>query len=199
MEQTIYTICAVAGSVLVLLQVVLQALGMFAETDFDAHGADMDGGADASGVDVDSDAHGEPAGHGNIFFGILSFKALCAFAAIFGLVGLIMTDRSADQLVRVGVSVMSGVAGMVVVASMMRGLSRLQSSGTIRIANAVGKTGSCYLRIPGGSSGVGKVTIEIQERSQQFEARTEGDEIATGKRIRVVGVEGDSTLRVIAV
>ena len=197
MEQTIYTICAVAGGVLVVLQVVLQALGMFAETDFDAHAADvdMDGDIDASSIDGD----GEPVGHGNVFFGILSFKALCAFAAIFGLVGLIMTERSGDQLVRVGVSVMAGVTAMFVVASMMRGLSKLQSSGTVRIANAVGKTGSCYLRIPGGGSGLGKVTIEIQDRSLQFGARTEGDEIATGKRIRVVAVEGDSTLRVVAI
>jgi len=194
-EQTIYTICAVGGGVLVLLQVVLQAFGMFAETDLDAHGTDVDGDLDAGGID--GDGHGEPSGHGNVLFGVLSFKALCAFAAIFGLVGLIMVDRSGDQLVRVGVSVMSGVAGMFVVAAMMRGLSRLQSSGTVRIANAIGKTGSCYLRIPGSNSGVGKVTIEIQSRSQQFEARTEGDEIATGKRIRVIGVDGASTLRVV--
>ena len=191
MEETIYTICAVAGGVLVLLQVILQALGMFAETDFDGGGADVDVDAHVDGVDADTD------GHGNVFFGILSFKALCAFAALFGLTGLIMFSRSDDLLVRVGVSVAAGVAGMVAVAMMMRGLARLHSSGTVKISNAVGKTGSCYLRIPADGTGLGKVTLEIQERSMQFDARTEGEEIATGSRIRVVAIDGDDTLRVI--
>jgi len=192
-EETIYTICAVAGGVLVLLQVILQALGMFAETDFDAGGADTD-------FDVDTDVDGadvEADGHGNVLFGILSFKALCAFSALFGLTGLIMFTRSDELFVRVGVSLMAGVTGMFGVAMLMRGLSRLQSSGTVRIANAIGKTGKCYLRIPGHGKGVGKVTLDIQERSMQFEARTEGEPIATGARVRVVAVEGDDTLSVV--
>jgi len=193
-EETIYTICAVAGGILVLLQVVLQSLGMFAETDFDAGGADVD-------ADVHTDIHGaevEADGHGNVFFGVLSFKALCAFAALFGLTGLIMIPRSDEVLARVGVALMAGVAGMFGVAMLMRGLSRLQSSGNVRIANAIGKTGTCYLRIPGHGKGRGKVTIEIQERSLQFDARTDGEEIATGARIRVLAVDGDETLTVAA-
>jgi hypothetical protein len=189
-EETIYTICAVAGGVLVLLQVVLQSLGMSAEADFDAGGGDVD-------MDAHTDVDGAEAdGHGNLFFGVLSFKALCAFAAIFGLTGLIMVSRSDDVIVRAGVALAAGVAGMFGVAMLMRGLARLQSSGTIRIANAIGKTGSCYLRIPGHGKGRGKVTIEIQERSLQFDARTEGEEIATGARIRVLAVDGDDTLTV---
>ena len=193
MEETIYTVCAVAGGILVLLQVVLQSLGMFAETDFDAGGADVD-------MDVHTDVDGaefEADGHGNVFIGVLSFKALCAVAALFGLTGLIMVTRSDELFIRVGVAVGAGVAGMFVVAMLMRGLARLQSSGTVHIRNAIGKTGSCYLRIPGHGKGRGKVTLEIQQRSMQFDARTEGEEIATGARIRVLGVEGDDTLTVV--
>jgi membrane protein implicated in regulation of membrane protease activity len=183
-EETIYTVCAVAGGVLVVVQVVLQAFGVFAETDVDLHDADFD------------DSVGEPEGHGNLFFGILSFKALCAFAAIFGLTGLIMLTRSGSFGMRVFVAVLAGMGGMIVVAMLMRGLSKLQSSGTVQIANAVGRTGSCYLRIPGAGKGLGKVTIELQGRSLQFEARTAGEEIPTGARVRVVGVEGGDTLEV---
>jgi hypothetical protein len=185
-EETIYTVCAVAGSVLVLAQVVLQAFGVFAETDVDLH---------------DADAHevgGEPEGHGNLFFGILSFKALCAFAAIFGLTGLIMLTRSGNFGLRVLVAALAGLGGMIVVAMLMRGLSKLQSSGTVQVAHAVGRTGSCYLRIPGHGAGLGKVTIELQGRSLQLEARTAGEEIPTGARVRVVGVEGDDTLDVLS-
>jgi len=188
-ESTIYTVCAVGGGVLVVAQVVLQAMGLFGETDLDTH--DVDG-------DLDGDAHadGEPHGHGNLFFGILSFKALCAFAAIFGLVGLIMTERSASFGLRVAAATASGFAGMVVVAMLMRSLAKLSSSGTVLLRNAVGKTGTVYLRIPGGGTGAGKVTLEIQGRSVEVLARTSGDEIPTGARVRVLNVDGEDTVEV---
>ncbi|MEM8883963.1 MAG: NfeD family protein [Planctomycetota bacterium] len=186
MEANLYTICAVGGGVLVLVQVVLQTLGLFGEADIDMDGPELD-------------TDGDPVGHGNVFFGVLSFKALCAFAAIFGLVGLIMMERSPAMPVRLAVATGSGVAGMFAVGLLMRGLANLQSSGTVRIENAVGKSGTCYLRIPGAHEGLGKVTIEIQGRSLEFPARTDGDEIPSGARIRVVSVEGDQTLDVIAI
>jgi hypothetical protein len=191
-ETTIYTVCAVGGGVLVVAQVVLQALGLFGETDLDAHDVDVDG-------DFDAHADGEPHGHGNLFFGILSFKALCAFAAIFGLVGLIMLERSGSFGLRVAVAAASGFAGMVVVAMLMRGLARLSSSGTLQLRNAVGKTGTVYLRIPGGGRGAGKVTLEIQGRSVEIVARTRGDEIPTGTRVRVIEADGEDAVEVTAV
>ncbi|MHC4939269.1 MAG: NfeD family protein [Planctomycetota bacterium] len=190
MEANIYTICAVAGGSLVVLQVLLQAFGLFAETDMDVHDVDTD-------AHVDAHTDGEPHGHGNVFFGVLSFKALCAFAAIFGLVGLIMLERSDVFGLRLAVAVGSGVAGMFVVGFLMRGLAKLTSSGTLKIDNAVGKTGSVYLRIPAG--GAGKVTLEIQGRSVQLTARTKGDEIPTGARVKVVSTDGDDTVEVVAI
>jgi len=188
-EEKIYLYSAIAGCTLVLLQVVLQVFGLF---DADA---DVDGGH--GDVGADHDVHDGDPGHGNAFFGILSFKALCAFAGIFGLVGLAMIDRGAAVEARVAVACGSGIAGMFAVAWMMRGLSRLQASGTIRIENAVGRRGTVYLRVPGGQNGRGKVTIDIQGRSMEFEAVTEGDEIATGRMVTVVAVENDETLKVV--
>ena len=179
MEETLYTVCAAAGGTLVLVQVVLQTLGLFGEVDIDT---DTD--------DFDAD------GHGNVLFGMLSFKALCAFAAIFGLVGLIMLNQDTSFGARVGVAVGSGVVGMFVVASLMRGLSKLQSSGTLDLNNAIGKTGSCYLRIPANGKGAGKVTIEVQGRAVELAARTEGEEIPTGTRVRVISVDSDNTVGV---
>jgi len=189
-EETVYTACAAAGATLVLLQVILQSLGLFGEVDID-----MDGHADGDMGGGDSEG-GDSEGHGNVFFGILSFKALCAFSALFGLVGLIMLEQTELIGVRIAVSVAAGVSGMIVVAALMRGLSKLQQSGTVRIANAVGKTGSCYLRIPANGSGVGKVTLELQGRTVELAARTDGDEIPTGARISVISVDSDNTVSV---
>ena len=185
MEHDIYLVLAVVGSVLLLLQVVLQVFGVVG----DMHG--MDGGADMD-VDVDGDdAHG---GHGNWFFGMLSFKALCAFAALFGLTGLALKDSTMPA--RLIGATAAGAAAMLVVAFLMRSLSRLGASGTVDIRNAVGSTAAVYLTIPGAGTGTGKVTVEIQGRSLQFPAVTDGEQIATGVRVMVTEVASEGTLKV---
>ena len=191
MEYNVYLICAIVGCTLVVLQVVLQVLGFFGDMDMDAGDTDVD--ADGG---LDADAH---EGHGNVFFGILSFKALCAFAGIFGLVGLSLHGGTTSMQARILIAFAAGVAGMVVVAWMMRGLSRLQASGTLDLRYAIGRSGTVYLEIPARNEGEGKVTIEIQGREMVLAANTDGDAIPSGRRITVAAVEGDRTLKVVPV
>ena len=189
MEHDVYLVLAVVGSVLLLLQVVLQVFGVIGDMDGVDGGADVDVDAD---VDIDGDdAH---SGHGNWFFGMLSFKALCAFAALFGLTGLALKDSGMPT--RVIGATAAGSAAMIVVAFLMRSLSRLGASGTIDIRNAVGSTAAVYLTIPGGGTGAGKVTVEIQGRSLQLRAVTDGEQITTGARVMVTEVESGGTLKV---
>ena len=189
MEHAIYLYSAIIGGTLVGLQVVLQVFGLMGDTDFDGH--------DVHDAHVDGSHDG--AGHGNIFFGVLSFKALCAFAGIFGLVGLMVFKGDMNAAARIGTAFGSGVAGMFVVGWMMRGLSRLQASGTINMRNAVGRTATVYLAIPEKNSGMGKVTVEIQGQSLEIPASTDGEAIGTGSRVTVVAVEGDETLKVVPI
>ncbi|MHC4973381.1 MAG: hypothetical protein ACYTG3_13720 [Planctomycetota bacterium] len=200
MEQTIYWVCAILGCTLVGIQVVLQVFGLF-DTDVDVDGAHAD--VDVGHVDVDLDAsHADVGhavdghvhdvqGHGNVIFGFLSFKALSAFAGIFGLVGLILIDREVGTGGRVAASAGAGFVGMLGVGWMMRGLSRLQSSGNIDIRNAVGCRGTVYLPVPGGKAGQGKVTVNVQGRSMEFGAITEGAALPTGAHVTVLAVEGE--------
>ena len=187
MEHEVYLVLAVVGSVLLLLQVVLQVFGIVGDMD------GVDGGADVD-ADMDVDGDGANNGHGNWFFGMLSFKALCAFAALFGLTGLALEDSTMPT--RLIGATAAGAAAMVVVAFLMRSLSRLGASGTIDIRNAVGSTAAVYLRIPGGGTGAGKITVEIQGRSLQLPAVTDGDEIITGARVMITEVASEGTLKV---
>jgi hypothetical protein len=87
---------------------------------------------------------------------------------------------------------------MLLVSVLMRGLRRLTVSGTLDLANAVGLSGSVYLRVPGRGQGPGKVTVEVQGRSMQLEALTDGPEIPTGARITVVAALDGDTVKVAA-
>jgi len=188
-EYAIYKYCAIIGCTLVGIQVILQLLGLGGDHDADVHAdADVDHGH----------LHGEAGteGHGNIFFGILSFKALSAFAGIFGLVGLIVHERGYAAGARVALSAAAGVASMFVVAWIMRGIARLQASGTINVRNAIGRTATVYLRVPGARGGRGKVTVEVQGRSMEFPAVTDGDTLESGAQVTVEAVEGEDLLKV---
>jgi membrane protein implicated in regulation of membrane protease activity len=197
MEQTIYLVLAVAGCTLLLLQVLLQVFGLAEGTDFDTDGhADL-GHMDAGHAGPGDHAHASDPGHGNWFFGLLSLKALCAFAGIFGLTGLALLDTDLSPGLRIMFAVEAGIVAMVVVAFLMRGLSRLSASGTLDPRNAIGRRGAVYLRVPAAGTGAGKVTVEVQGRSIELEAVTDGPEIPTGTRVEVVDMVGSDTLKVV--
>jgi membrane protein implicated in regulation of membrane protease activity len=106
-------------------------------------------------------------------------------------VGLILIDREVGTGGRVAASAGAGFVGMLGVGWMMRGLSRLQSSGSIDIRNAVGCRGTVYIPVPGAKTGQGKVTVNVQGRSMEFVAMTDGEALATGTPVTVLAVEGE--------
>jgi len=140
-------------------------------------------------VELFGDVEAGDAGHGDALFGFLSFKALSAFCGLFGLAGLVMMRRSDSAAVRLSVAAGAGFAGVFLVGIMLRGLARLTASGTLDLADAAGREASVYLRVPGRCPGAGKVTVEV-------EAVTDGPEIPTGSRGKVLEVVGNGTLRV---
>ncbi len=182
MEHTIYLVLAVGGCSLMLLQIVLQVFGL----------VDDVGDADIEAADMDAD-HGAA---GNWFFGFLSFKALVAFCGVFGLTGLILIDTDMSTWLRILCALQAGVVAMLAVAWLMRMLHNLSSSGTLDIKNTIGIEGKVYLRIPAEKGGAGKVTLEVQGRSVELPAMTDGEEIATGARVRVTEALGDDTVKV---
>lgn len=181
-EYTVYLICAVAGCSLVVLQLLLQLFGFIGDIDMDAVDTD---------ADFDTDVGDGADGHGNLFFGILSFKAISAFVGVFGLVGCIVLDSDMGFVARTLIAFGSGVIAMFIVAQMMVWLIRLQASGSVDIRNAIGQTASVYLRIPEAGEGRGKVTVKVQGRSLECAAMSEGPAIPTGGLVKVVSVEGD--------
>jgi hypothetical protein len=208
MEITVYLITAVVGCTLLGLQVALMLFGLAHDSDVGHDGSidhDASAGADhEAGVDADHEAGGghdahadDQSGHGNVFFQLLSLKALCAFCALFGLTGLALRNASILPGVRMAAAGGAGVASFLLVGWIMRSLGKLTASGTLVVRNAIGCTGSVYLRIPAKGAAPGKVTVQVQGRSMELLAVTDGDAIPTGAQVLVSDVVGEETLKVV--
>lgn len=189
--EKIFAVCAVVGGVLFIIRLVLQFMG----GDFDVDGADgldgLDGVDGLDGADADFDAE---IGDTDYSFKLISFQGLTAFFAMFGLVGLAMLKQSGFSPLH---SVMGGLAAGVVTVWVMKKIFEmamtLQSSGNIKLKNAIGAEGTVYLTIHAGDTG--KVRINIQNHLKVLNAKCDSDEeIETGEPVRVVRVMSGSIL-----
>lgn len=187
---TIYTVCAVIGGVILVMQMILTLLGLSTDHDLGFDGAGDDALAGDAQVDL-ADHHGS-----SHFFGVLSFRSLMAALAFFGLGGLWALQEGLGSYSSFVAAVAAATAAMFAVAWMMRLLASLVYEGTVRMENAIGQMGTVYLAIPGHNEGAGKVTVTVQSQSLEFDAVTSRDAIPTGATITVVGLAGPNTLEV---
>lgn len=171
---TIFAGCAALGSTILVIQFILAAIGL-------------------EGEDVES---AEPDHDAGWFFGILSLKSLIAAIAFFGLGGLAAEQAGWGTYVAAMAALGAAVIAMVIVTWLMRLLHTLRSEGNVRIENAIGAVGSVYLTIPAEHAGQGKVTVTIQNRSVEYKAVTEGDEIKTGTPIQIIRIIDGDTVEV---
>jgi len=178
--ETLYLVCAVAGGTILVLQTVLMLIGL------GDHDLDVDDTGDALSGD-----------EANVFFKVLSLKTVVGFVTFFGLTGRLCQTSGMDHMNTVVASVAAGTAALLLVYYLMKGLKSLQSTGTMDLENAVGKTAEVYLRIPAAGEGVGKVTLVVQGRSVECPATSAGGEIPTGARVQVTRATGGSEVEVV--
>lgn len=164
--------CAVIGGIFVCFKLVSQFMGSDADTD-------LGGEIDIEGTHIDSD----------LGFRLLSMHGLSAFFMMFGLVGLALyRQNQAGVMIAMAGAVAAGLLAVWAIGKLFQGASRLQSSGTLKTADAVGSTGTVYLNIPAG--GTGMVSLNFRNRQREFDAvEKNGAPVATGTPIRVVAVK----------
>jgi membrane protein implicated in regulation of membrane protease activity len=191
-----FLVCAVVGGTLLVCQFVLSLLGI------GDHGADgHDVHVEQGGHDHGDHAHGHGHGHTSAsawFFSVLTFRSVVSALTFFGLAGLAASSAGWPRAAVLGVAAAAGVVAMFVIAAVMRSLVKLQDEGNLQIQSAVGQTGTVYLTVPGNKSGVGKVTLSLQNRTTEFQAVTFQDQLPTGSKVVVVDVIGPETVEVIA-
>ncbi len=184
--EIIFLTCAAVGGVMLLCRLVLLVLGIGGHDGADT-GPDL---AADHGGDAHADGHHHDSADAG--FKLFTIHGLTAFLLMFGLVGLALSRQTSwGLLVALAGASVAGMITMWLIARVFGALGRLQSSGTLRMDNAVGCEGTVYLTIPAG--GTGQVQVKVQDHLREFDATAQdGREIRTGERVRVVWTQGDS-------
>jgi len=173
--EIVYWASAIIGGLLFLLRAVAF---LFGGGGIDG---DFDGDFDASHGDTDAS------------FNLLSLQSLSAFFLMFGLVGLALESADFGTIWTALGGVIAGVFTVWVISLIFSAMKGLQSDGTLRKKNAIGKDGTVYLSIP--AKGIGKVRVSVQGSLKIIDAISANNvEIKTGEIVKVVDVAGDQTL-----
>ena len=202
MATVIYSVCAAIGGTILVCQFVMSILGLAGHEVGDGDLGDIDVDHSAAGHDMGHDASGDhPHGEhtSTWFFGVITFQTVVAAMTLFGLAGLAAGTSGWNAGATFILALAAGAGAMFGVHSLMRALHKLRADGTVRIAACVGRPGTVYLRVPASRAGAGKVHVNVQNRSVEFEAVTSADELPSGARVLVVGVVGPETVEVAAV
>ena len=182
-----YAICAVLGGTAMVGQFLLSLLGLHGhdsglEHAPDHFGDDSSPGCDPAHITHDSDEHG----HGSTsVFRILTVRTVVAALTFFGLVGLTVDSAGLPPSSALIIALAAGFAAMYVVHWLMQQLFKLRADGTVRIQKALGQTATVYVKVPARRQGVGKITLNIQDRMVELAAVTAGDEIPSGTEVVV--------------
>mgnify|MGYP003667575031 CR=1 FL=1 len=149
-------------------------------------------GADADDVgDVDAEADAD-IGAGFHFF---TFKNTVAFFTIFGWSGIASMGDGSSKTTVVIISLVCGFATMTLMAAMFYYISKLVSSGTLKMKNALHAIGEVYLTVGANRASIGKVQVKVQNALRELDALTDHDtDLTQGMVIKVTEVTSNGIL-----
>ena len=172
-----YWVCAVVGSAIFVIQLVLTLVGM-----------------DSSDMDVDFDGGDTMDLGGGI--SLFSVRNFVNFIVGFGWSGICLAIAIPNKWLLCAVSVLVGVAFVLMFFYIKHQTKRLEHNGAFQIEDCVGKRVDVYLRIPGHDEGKGKVQVSLNGSVQEIDAMTHGEAIASGQKVTVVEVVDGSCVLV---
>ena len=184
--QQIFALIAIPSTAILIIQTVLQLIGI--------GGDDVPEDIDGDGI-PDSDLDAAAAADDGL--SLFSIRGILSMLCITGWLGVGLLETALPDWAAILIAVAAGVATLIGIAFLMRGIYKLQSSGNIDISNAIGKVAQVYIPIPAAGAGSGKVTITIQEKFCEYTAITAAAEaLKTGSYVRVVSVSDGGALLV---
>jgi hypothetical protein len=139
---TVFVFCMAVGGLVLVGQILLSFIGF---------GGDMpeDGGAGSGALNL------------------LSVRAVSAAAVVFGATGLTLTPVLPGWLAGLA-ALVPAVAAALGTAWLTRQMYRAESSGNLRLDDAVGQIGRVYLSVPGNNTGHRLVQFALQGRTVEL-------------------------------
>lgn len=128
--------------------------------------------------------------------GVLTIRSIGTAMTFFGLIGMAGLKAGWGMPTHLLVALAAAGGSLYAVVTLMRSFQKLGKTTVVRLEEAIGQTGTVYLRIPANNSGTGKVTVVLHGQTMEVLARTQGEELPTGSPVVVYGVLDASTLEV---
>lgn len=182
----VYWGIAIFASIIFVIQTTMSFIGI----------GDMDGSAD---MDVDIDMDGTPDTDSLDNAGtmhLLSIRNVFYFLLGFGWAGVSLWGTITNSIMLAVVAVLVGCLFVGIFMFIFRQMMKLQHNGAFDINDAVGKVCDVYLRIPAEGKGLGKVQVSFNGSIQELDARTQGEGIPSGVKVRVLRVIDNKVLEV---
>lgn len=149
------------ASLIFIVQTILTFIGMDADANLDA--------------DTGSTT-------GEFPFQVFTFRNFINFFLGFGWTAIALNGKM-NGVLSIFLAFLAGVLLVAAVMYIFYLMSKMEQSGNIDTANAVGCKGNVYLKIPAARAGEGKVQITIQGAIREYDAVTNGEELPTGTPI----------------
>lgn len=162
------------ASLIFIVQTILTFIGMDAD----------------AGLDADPDA---TAGGGEFPFQLFTFRNFINFFLGFGWTAIVLQGKI-NGVLAIFIAFVAGILLVAAVMYIFYFMSKMEQSGNIDTANAVGCRGNVYLKIPPARNGEGKVQITIQGAIREYDAVTNGEELPTGTPIVITQVLNENVL-----
>lgn len=143
-NETFFWFCALSGTGLFLIQLLLNFIG-------------LDGGDDSGLMDA-------------LTLKWLSKQTITSFLMMFGWVALTCQKEFGLQgFALIGTALLAGLSSVFITALIFKMAKKLQSPGTVfNIENALGKEAIVYQRIP--AEGLGKISLSLQDMTHEIDA-----------------------------
>ena len=185
--ERVFVILAFPFSLLTVLQLILELLGL------SAHHGDSD-----MPVDTAMDSHSADLVHEGLFssFPVFTIRNLIYFLTMFGWTGLACSKGGLPLALTIILAVIAGILTTMIIAWVFYLLNRLTESGNITINNALGQMGSVYITIPAHKEGTGVIQLVMQGATQELNAMTEEAAIPANTAIKVVKIINQNTVLV---
>lgn len=184
--QRVVFVIASSATLLLFLFLILMLFGISDDSSFD--------GADLDDFDFDLDPYNDEPFVVVSGLKVLTLRGALTFFSIGGWTTFIL-DPVIGKAWSIIVGILIGAISAVLLALAFKWSLKLESSGNLDYKNAIGKTGSVYLRIPKEKKGTGKVIFVLQERFVEVSAVTdEKEDILVNTLVEVVGLEDETTL-----